>query len=123
MRRFLALAGASLIGCSDILPRACTLIGCDHQLLVAFETPPSGAVRVEALEDGATSPRVIECPVGSCSFGARFTDFTPAHVVITVITDQGSKQFDLQPEYEQVRPNGRDCPPECTQARVVVSLP
>jgi len=123
MRRFLVLAGASLIGCSN-LTGACTLIGCDNHLRIAFETPPSGAVRVEALEEGATSPRVVECASASaCPFGATFQDFTPAHVIITVITDQGSKQFDLRPAYEQIRPNGRNCGPVCTQARVVVSLP
>lgn len=118
------LAGASLIGCSEFLPRGCTLIGCVDGLRVAFETAPSGAVRVEALPEGATSPRVVECANASaCAFGAEFENFTPAHVVITVTTEQGSKVFDLRPQYTEHRPNGPGCGPVCTQARVVVSLP
>lgn len=123
MRLVIVLAGAMLVGCSEVYPRVCTQIGCGAGLTVLFSTVPVGDVHVEALPEGETTPRTFDCTGSACSPGARFLDFSPDHVVVTVTTDAGSKQFDLRPQYQTSRPNGPRCEPVCRSAQVTVTLP
>ena len=112
-----------LLGCSELYPVTCTEIGCAGGLTVLFATTPQGDVHVEALAEGETTPRTFDCTGSGCSAGARFLNFSPAHVVVTVTTDAGSQQFDLRPQYQTSRPNGPRCEPVCRSAQITVTLP
>jgi len=120
---------ASLIAECDTLgiARVCTEIGCRSGLQVNFNAPAASVVRVEIRVNGPGSQPVVvyECGTTSlgCSNGAFFPDFSAAAASITVVTASGSQTTSMPIEYTLTRPNGPDCPPECSNATVVVGVP
>jgi hypothetical protein len=127
MRNALLIAAAFLLlsGCQPIFgPTACTLIGCESGLAIEFATVPTEAVRVEAFVREGGPRYVFDCPdANRCGPGVFFPGFTPEVVTIRVTTASGSTTQTVRPKYTKSRPNGPDCPPECIQARVQVTIP
>jgi hypothetical protein len=119
---------ASLIaGCDTLgIARACTEIGCRSGLQVNFNAPAARVVRVEIRVYGPGSQPVLvyDCTTSpGCSNGAFFPDFSASAASITVVTVSGSQTTNMEIEYTVTRPNGPDCPPECSNATVVVGVP
>ena len=116
------------LGCSSTTgtrEQVCTAIGCDSGLAVRVEgASTTGAYRVELLPSGETGPRyVAECPDASrCAAGVRFPGFTGDWTLVRVTTAQGTVTREVRPSYQELRPNGPDCPPICRQAVVTVSV-
>lgn len=113
--------GVAAAGCSLVDP-ACTQVGCGPSLTLEFAAQPAGLLRVEATDVTTADRRVIDCTApGSCSGGfVYFTDFTPAEVIVRVVTQTGTTEQTFHPLYHRVRPNGPRCEPECRQARIVM---
>lgn len=111
---------------------ACTLIGCEDQLIVEVAPRPKGAFRVTAT-DAADSVQRARCDsVTACSAGPDTADsvavvrFEPTTGAVRIrITDGAGRSTELQsvPTYEGVYPNGRQCGAACRVARVRVRWP
>lgn len=115
----LSAASALLAGC---LPSsACTDVGCEDGLVVRFDRPPEGAFRVEAAVPGDPREHAFDCPAtGECLM--MFGGLVAERVTVRVITAQGTRTQDFQPEYRGVYPNGRRCGPACRQATITFPL-
>lgn len=115
-----------LSGCGSIFgPTACTLIGCESGVEVAFAQRPDAPFRIEAEVPGHPSSRyVYECDeVSRCGGRIFFADFTPDVVRIRVVTAAGTTEQIYSPQYSESRPNGPDCEPLCRTARIMLPLP
>jgi len=98
----------------------CTLIACSDGITVELQGNVPQTYTVTARGDGETRSR--ECSPSQPCNPLMFENFTPERVVIEVTSAAGSVRREVTPEYRRVRPNGPNCPPECRQARIVVSL-
>jgi hypothetical protein len=116
IRSLLFSATAALLaGC---LPtQSCTLIGCFDGLAVEFQTPPAGAFRLEASVPGDPTGYAIDC-TSADTCAPVFQDLIAEQVTIRLITQQGTRTQQFQPNYENQYPNGRQCGPACRQAKV-----
>jgi hypothetical protein len=115
---------AAAPGCSNPFGgRVCTEIGCSDGIRVTFEAPPPDGTLVE-LGGSFGVPWRVECGVDlDCSTGIFFADFTPDHLSVRVITSGGEVTESFQLTYQELRPNGGDCPPTCRIATVLMGLP
>lgn len=116
---FLALSVTS-VGCGILIPKGCTLIGCDSGLLVELEGAPSDPFTMTATATGGET-QTIECS-GPEDCYLFFQDFTPAEVTVTYESGEQVVEITFSPEYSRIRPNGEDCPPECINASVSLRL-
>jgi hypothetical protein len=101
-------------------PVMCTLIACSDGITVELQgdVPSSYTVTARA----GTQTRTRECSAAQPCAPILFENFTPETVTIEVTTAAGTVRREITPEYRTVRPNGPDCPPECRQARIVITL-
>ena len=106
--------------------QVCTEIGCHSGLTIQLQGSIPEAFAVEVSVPG-DEPDRVECPQGGDSIyceGDRLflAERTPKEVTVRV--SWGSKDIveTFRPEYETLRPNGPDCPPECKQAEVTLDL-
>ena len=129
----LAIAiAAILVACGDFGPvTSCTEIGCDHQLTINFvdeDGAPLDEFSGEMTYDGEAIE--FECEPGDdaygteyhCRQGALIVSASPEEVVIDVSSGDLSASTTLTPEYDEVQPNGPDCPPTCEQGEETVAL-
>jgi len=132
MRRaspFLVVGIAFLSGGCDLLDygKACTEIGCRSGLQVNFDAPATGVLRVEVRVNGPGSQPVLvyECGAAAlgCANGAFFDDFDAPAALITVVSANSSQSTNVELDYIVTHPNGEDCPPDCSNATVVVAVP
>lgn len=118
----LPLAPGSLVSCAPTIPRACTQIGCSDGLTVQVAGTTPQTFTVEAIAPGV-EPRIAQSPGGqSGSSQFFFEDSTPEEVTIRITWNGGSVTETFRPSYETVRPNGPNCPPECQQGRVLITV-
>ena len=113
----------SLVATSGCLlgPKSCTLIGCTGFVVEVTGAPAMTLVTVVVTTpDGPEKSATCTGASGACL--VRFYDFTPATVTIRVTAGAQAVEVTTQPAYEVTRPNGQDCPPECRNARVTVTL-
>ena len=108
--------------CDGSVDVACTEIGCSDGLAVVVHGSSGVQYDVEASATGGET-RTGSCTIdatGSCS--VFFYGFLPDEV--TVAATGGGRQMSvtLQPAYEDVQPNGPDCPPTCRQATVALDF-
>ena len=115
---------AAVPGCSNPFGgRACTLIGCDDGITVTFDAPPPHGTLVE-LDGSSGVPWRVECGVDwNCDAGIFFSDFTPDHISVRVVTPAGEAMESFQLTYQEFQPNGDGCPPTCRTATVAMGLP
>ena len=109
---------ASLGGCSNPL---CTDVGCSDGVLInlSHSVPDSFTVSIETRDFTA----VQEFPDGRSVDWVFFRDFTPTQGTVRVAWATVVVETTLAFEYRTARPNGEDCPPVCSQARVAIDLP
>jgi hypothetical protein len=120
----LAAAAIMLAGSACANPfGACTLIGCTDGLRLTFDAPPPQGTVVEIVHFDAP-PWRVECGVDTnCAVGIFFSDFTPSDLTVRVVTPGGEVTESYQPTYQEHRPNGEGCGPECLNATILVALP
>ena len=110
-----------LFGCNaPPEPVACTMIGCSNGLSIRV----NGTLTSNYTVTVSANNQVIG--TFNCTAGQQCMNFienqTPATISV-VIQGAGQKiTRAYQPEYQNSRPNGPDCPPQCRQATVVVSV-
>ncbi|MFZ5481629.1 MAG: hypothetical protein ACOZNI_33005 [Myxococcota bacterium] len=122
-----------LLGCPEPDAKACTEIGCDD--LVSVAVLDDGGSPVTAFHGTAILPDGAEIAFAcnpSASGGDGFDCYenvvhlhTVAETIdLYVLGDASAAEFAgvVTPEYEEVQPNGPDCPPVCEQAEVEVEL-
>ena len=102
--------------------RICTLIGCENGLAVEVNHSLQQSFTVN-VRVGAQTIHTFRCDPGQpCR--AFVSNQTPGEVTITI--DAGGGQAPVsrtyRPEYRMNRPNGPDCPPECRQATVTLTV-
>ena len=121
----LIVAGCGDDSLNDI--RVCTDIGCSSGLTVRLASKPVGTYKVEVF---AAAPdqqpvSVYECTtVASCQQNVFFPSFVPTHPYVRVTSAAGTRLTEItQVIYQSTYPNGRDCPDECRNASVDVSIP
>jgi hypothetical protein len=95
-------------------PTMCTQIGCSDGLHVELDGFDE-EVELELVAGDET--RTVTClPPGPCRHFVP--DFTPEEVTATAFLPDREEERSFEPEYREERPNGRDCPPVCRQARI-----
>ncbi|HEX6202219.1 MAG TPA: hypothetical protein VF100_04380 [Thermoanaerobaculia bacterium] len=95
-------------------PTLCTQIGCSDGLHVELDGFDE-EVELELVAGDET--RTVTClPPGPCRHFVP--DFTPAEVTAIAFFPDREEERSFEPEYREERPNGRDCPPVCRQARI-----
>ena len=100
--------------------RVCTMIGCEDGLAVEVNSSLRQSFTVN-VRSGNQVIHTFRCDPGQpCR--AFVSNQTPAQVTVTLETAQGLVSRTFQPEYRMNRPNGSDCPPECRQATITVSV-
>lgn len=113
----------SLSGCGNqaqVPQQACTLIGCSDGVTVVVTEAPDSPYTVEiTLPDGTVLTRRCE-GVDGCAQGLFFGEVTAETVLVRVTGEGSASETMVSLEYEQLQPNGPDCPPTCAQARVEV---
>jgi len=120
MNRFGPLLGiAILAGCNG----DCTLLGCTSGLTIAFATPPTSAFHISATVDGAGSFDYDCADISRCNTSPTLAGFTPGRATITVTYQGRSASTQVNPVYQTVYPNGKDCGGGCTEATVSLALP
>ncbi len=113
---------AGSTGCDGSVDVACTEIGCSDGLAVVVHGSSGVQYDVEASATGG------ETRTGSCAIDASgsclvfFYGFLPDEVTVAVTGGGRQMSVTLQPAYEDVQPNGPDCPPTCRQATVTIDL-
>jgi len=109
-------------GCDGSVDVACTEIGCSDGLAVVVHGLLGAQYDVDASATGGET-RTGSCVIdasGSCS--VFFYGFLPNEVTVTISGGGRQTSVTLQPAYEDVQPNGPDCPPTCRQATVAIDF-
>jgi hypothetical protein len=121
-RTTLVIAGI-LVGCSGGLTQVCTLIGCSGALTISVNPVASGPYHIEVVSvtDGQRSYDCAD-PSGNCT-AAKFADYTPDELIVTITNGNGSKQYNIAPAYTNTYANGPNCGATCRSATVSVALP
>ena len=103
---------------------ACTLIGCEDQLVLRLAGAPTGPFRVELEAPGTadSSRRTFECPSGQTCTDIPFPGFMPSRVTARIIAGGDTTVQELTPVYRTEYPNGPQCPPGCRIARETVAV-
>ena len=115
----------------------CTLMGCFDSLELSLVVEPPQEYTVKVIDTCSGETRSVTCEPGkykasypySTSNGATCNDgivtflgFDPGEVNIEIAWQTGDFFTVGQPAYESFRPNGRNCPPECRQGKLLVDL-
>lgn len=114
------LVSLGLLGCGA---QDCTLLGCNDSLHINVRTASSTAVGTftgTVTADG-TSQR-IACPSSRCDDGTFVLSGAPAFVRVEVATSSGVGSLELEPAYEENRPNGPNCSPVCKSGQLEVTV-
>lgn len=124
MRILIAGALLCLAGCtSNAEPQQiCTLIGCENGLAVEVNHSLQQSFTVNVRVANQTV-HTFRCDPGQ-QCRAFVANQTPDEVTVSVDAGGGQPPASrtYRPEYRMNRPNGPDCPPECKQATVTLTL-
>ena len=120
----IAIAAAALCACaaSTEPQRVCTLIGCENGLAVEVTHSLQQSFTVD-VRTGTQSIHTFSCDPGQ-TCRAFINNQTPADVTVTIDAGGGQQPISkvYRPAYTLNRPNGADCPPECKQATITLSV-
>jgi len=100
--------------------RVCTLIGCESGLNVVVNSSLQQDFTV-TVSSGGQVLQTFTCTAGQ-NCAAFVSNQTPTQVKVQVATPMGPVAKDFTPEYKVTRPNGPDCPPDCKQGTVTVTI-
>jgi hypothetical protein len=122
MRVFAILGIAVTLACAGNTEpqRVCTLIGCNDGLNVVVNSALQQDYTVTVTSGGQTLHSFTCRPGQPCQ--AFVENRTPATVTVALATAMGPISKDFTPEYKISKPNGPDCPPDCKQATVTVTV-
>lgn len=124
MKLLTALCVVLVLGCSSTEEEPqviCTLIGCENGLNVQVNSSLTQSFTVTVRAGSGEQLHSFTCNPGqTCQ--AFVAGQTPDEVTVTLATAQGPVSKTFQPEYRLNRPNGPDCPPECKQATIVMTV-
>lgn len=109
------------VACKSVV-EACTLIGCDGSLAIAFDAPPTVAYQIEAISV-TFGVRDFACADPAKCATASLSGYTPDEVIITITTASGSRRYNITPQYQDSYPNGQRCGAACRNATVTLSMP
>jgi hypothetical protein len=125
MRRVIvvALAGASLAGCSSLSWDSFSLKGAPATVQVQLDSVPSGADAKTSAGPGCKTPCSVAIPAGDAGFTVTYTmnKFQPVTVQVQVITNPGdfttpaSTTIDPNPVVAELKPAGP--PPKPVRAK------
>ena len=100
--------------------RACTKVGCSSGLAVEVTNSLQQAVTVN-VRSGNQIIHTFRCEPGQpCR--SFIENQTPERVVVSVQYSGGPVSKEFTPVYQMNRPNGPDCPPDCRQATVTLTV-
>jgi hypothetical protein len=129
----LGLASLLLLGAcaGNSLPEGpyCTLLGCEAGLNITLPAEVSQAYQLKLTATGkdemmATCPAegssTLRCwPAEPGQAASVFVpQYTPEEVTIEITTDDQVLTQTVKPSYKDLKPNGPDCSPTCTQATI-----
>ena len=122
MRCLTGLALLITLACSgNTEPQlGCTLIGCTDGLNVVVNAALQQDFTVTVTSGGQTL-HTFTCRSGQ-SCHAFVENKTPATVTVALATGMGPVSKEFTPEYKINKPNGPNCPPDCRQATVTVTV-
>lgn len=102
-------------------PTVCKLAGCEAGLSVEVRGDRGGDINVKIVSaDGQM--RMFDCDSDTPQCTATFDDYTPENVSVTVTKKESNVIRSYNLKYNNVRPNGDDCPPVCKQAHIDLVL-
>lgn len=124
--RPLALLIAGLLVACATPEKACTLIGCNSGLNIAFKTAPAASYSLTLKAQGQADLS-LSCPPGAtthtCFPDSVFVNnYTPATVEISYKAGDKTVTKSFTPTYTSSRPNGAGCEPECRQGKVELEI-
>lgn len=120
--RTVCLVVAAGVACSSSIVTVCTLLGCIGNLTIAFDAPPTLPYHIEALSV-TQGTRTFDCTDPTKCTTASLGDFTPDKLVITITTSNGSRSYNLTPDYQKTYANGPNCGVTCRSATLRLALP
>jgi hypothetical protein len=104
--------------------QACTRIGCEDgwsvQIDEGIALPESYTLRI--IVDGAVVASATCSPAQPCGRQVFLAGVTAEEAQLEILGGADPLRWTVRPEYTIVQPNGPNCPPTCTQARVVVRM-
>lgn len=115
--------GAGVTGCASANNQAgtCGLTSCEPGLSIEVRGDRGGDITVKIVAaDGQM--RSFECFADASTCTATFADYTPENVSVTVTKKESNVIRSYNLRYDNVRPNGNDCPPVCKQAHIDLVL-
>ncbi len=113
-------------------PQMCTLMACVDTLEIRVINPPALPYWVTVRADGQEfliaceeETEASEAPLGMDCENGVFTlfEFSPEQVSVEIGWAAGGVTFEVAPDYENFRPNGPGCDPECRSGVATVELP
>jgi hypothetical protein len=104
--------------------QACTRIGCEDGWSVEIGEgvvlPETYTIRV-VVDDAVVASRTCSS-AQPCGAQVFLAGVTAEEAQLEIVGGAEPLRWTVRPEYSVVQPNGPDCPPTCTQARVVVRM-
>ena len=121
MRIFPVFLALLLFGCNaPPEPVACTMIGCSNGLSIRVNSTQTSNYSVTVSANNQVIGRF------DCTAGQQCMNFienqTPDSISVVIQSSGGTVTRSYRPEYQNNRPNGPNCPPECKQATVIVTV-
>ncbi len=130
-----------MAGCTSLIPRNCTAMGCISQLTInltgnapsEFRLKATGNAGEEsvaqckdgrAVDDGTPQAGSIFSRFKCSSMGVTLRRFAPDEVTLTVYWgESGVLTGIFRPAYTVLQPNGPGCSPSCRSGAVTMMLP
>jgi hypothetical protein len=89
-------------------------------------TSPDGSawlVRCAGGDAEVTGPQEVAVRVQCRPGSVVFFEFAPEEISLRITWGGAEIERAARPDYEAVRPNGPDCPPECRAGHVAIEFP
>lgn len=118
------LVFVAFIACSSV-GAVCTLMDCSSGLRIKLSPNARTPWKVQVTDVDTRITRIFDCNAGfpppQCP-GAFFPDFMPKRIHVVTVANGFIQENDFTPTYASHRPNGRNCPPVCSVAEVMVTV-